>query len=523
MTRPGWAGRRRGGGGVRPEPLRGLSAVRHRWHHASLRARLILIGSAGLAVGLGLGGLVLVQTLSFSLQRNLDMSARGTASDVAALVRAGRLSDPIPIGGASSLVQVVDGRGRVVAGSAGADRLVPLLEPTVLASARAGRPQTIGGERVGSTGPLRVVAQPVDRPTGGSVLVAVSARGMSESVAVFKTTLLVAFPILVGLLAAVAWRVVGWTLRPVEALRRGAAEITGASSARRLPVPAGDDEVHRLAVTLNDMLGRLEAARLRQRAFVADAAHELRSPLASMRTQLEVANRLGAGTDWTETANDLLTDLDRLGRLTNDLLLLARADEGALPPPTARVDVAALAAEVVGRYSDARVPVGVVAAQPGWVTGTPDALRQLLGNLLDNAVRHATTGVRVSVEAPDGAVLLTVADDGPGIPEPDRERVFDRFTRLDGARARDDGGSGLGLAIVRELVRLHGGTVTLGDAGPGVRAQVRLPRDGAGGAGESAGSGEGRGRRAHDTFGRRSGEADPRVTAVPDPADPPSP
>ncbi|SDT15726.1 sensor histidine kinase [Actinopolymorpha singaporensis] len=453
---------------------RGLT---RRWHRLTLRGRLILIGSVGVAAGLALGGLILVRTLEFTLQRNLDEGAVGTARDVAGLVHAGRLSDPIPVGGGVSFVQVVDGRGRVTAASAGADRLVPMLGPGNLTSVRSGARLTVDGEQLGITGAVRVVGEPL--PGGRTVLVAVSERGTAESIGVVKGTLLVAFPILVGLLAAVAWRVVGWTLAPVETLRRGAAEITGTSSARRLPVPAGNDEVHRLAVTLNDMLERLESTRRRQRAFVADAAHELRSPLASMRTQLEVAVRLdtpapGAGSQ-PELLTDLLTDLNRLADLTNDLLLLARADEGALPPPAERVDVAALAKELAGRYAGARVPVQVEAPEARWVRGTPGALRQLIANLADNAVRHATTQVRVAVEDPGEGVLITVTDDGPGIAPADRERVFGRFTRLDDARARDDGGSGLGLAIVRELARLHGGTVTLADAGPGVRAEVRLP------------------------------------------------
>nr|WP_238344977.1 HAMP domain-containing sensor histidine kinase [Actinopolymorpha cephalotaxi] len=442
-----------------------------------------MIGSVGVAAGLALGGLILVRTLEFTLQRSLDEGAVGTARDVAALAHAGRLSDPIPVGGGVSFVQVVDGQGRVTAASAGADRLVPALRPGDLTAARGGARLTVDGEQLGITGAVRVVGEPL--PGGRTVLVAVSERGMAESISVVKGTLLVAFPILVGLLAAVAWRVVGWTLAPVEALRRGAAEITGASSARRLPVPPGNDEVHRLAVTLNDMLARLESTRGRQRAFVADAAHELRSPLASMRTQLEVAVRLDAAATATDTApgsgppaellTDLLTDVNRLADLTNDLLLLARADEGALHRGTDQVDVAALAKEVAGRYAGARVPVRVDAPEARWVCGTPGALRQLIGNLADNAVRHAAGEVRVAVEDSGEGVLLTVTDDGPGVAPADRERVFDRFTRLDDARARDDGGSGLGLAIVRELARLHGGTVTLADAGPGVRAEVRLP------------------------------------------------
>jgi signal transduction histidine kinase len=265
----------------------------------------------------------------------------------------------------------------------------------------------------------------------------------------------------------------------VEDLRRGAAEITGTGSvSRRLPVSAGRNEVHRLAHTLNDMLGRLEGANARQRAFVADAAHELRSPLASLRTQLEVAVHLGDRADWPATATGALVDIERLGTLVDDLLLLARMDEPGAAGRFRRgpVDLAELTTELVADYAEARVPVTVRAA-PVIVEGDAHALRRMLRNLLDNAVRHAESVVEVDVSVRAGSATMVVRDDGPGIPEPDRERVFARFTRLDDARSRDAGGSGLGLAIVRELVLAHGGTVALGDAGPGLKVTVRLPHE----------------------------------------------
>jgi signal transduction histidine kinase len=261
--------------------------------------------------------------------------------------------------------------------------------------------------------------------------------------------------------------VVGAALRPVEELRTGAETITGGGSSDRLPVPNSQDEIHRLAVTLNDMLDRLARARARQRAFVADAAHELRSPLANMRTELEVAQRIGV----PARVDDLLVDIERLTRLVDDLLLLARADDEPAPARTEPVELGALLRETAEHYGAARVPVTVAGGPPQWTSGDPQALRHVLTNLVDNAVRHATSRVTLA-GVPDG---FTVIDDGPGIAPADRERVFERFTRLDDARARDAGGAGLGLAIVQELVRRHGGTVTLADAHPGVRARVRLP------------------------------------------------
>jgi signal transduction histidine kinase len=425
-------------------------------------------------VGFAVSGVVLFALLGLALERTVDTAAGGTAADVAALAAANQLPDPVPVS-AGQIVQVVDGQGRVRYASINADRLVSLLHPDELARARAGERLYIDGARVAVDGPLRVRARAVGDDT---VVVARPVAEVYRTFGLLRTALLLVYPALVVLLAALAWRVVGAVLRPVEALRAGAESITGAAAthaADRLPVPASGDEIHRLAVTLNGMLDRLATVRARQRAFVADAAHELRSPLATMRTELEVAQRHGITVD---LAADLLADVERLSRLVDDLLLLARADDAAAPPPVepTPVDVACLLAEVAERCRNARVPVTAGSEGPLWTNGTSDALVRAVTNLVDNAVRHAASRVVLTGYAEAGDVVVEVVDDGPGIPAGERERVFDRFTRLDDARARDDGGSGLGLAIVRELVRRHGGRVALQDADPGVRAVVRLPR-----------------------------------------------
>lgn len=432
----------------------------------SLRLRLVLLGTAGLGIGLVLGVLLLAATLRIALERSVDDAARTTAQEVATLVDARRLPDPVPVGG-TTVVQVLDEQGAVLAVSAGADRLVAALQPAEIAAVQAGEVHTIAGDRFGVNGVVRVVAvSTVDRV----ILVAAPAGDIDGTVAVVRTSLLLAFAVLLIVLAALAWRIVGITLRPVEALRAGAAEITGAGSTASLPVPTSQDEIHRLAETLNDMLGRLDSARGRQRAFVADAAHELRSPLASLRTQLEVA----AAIDGTVEIADLLVEVERMTRLVDDLLLLARADETA-PRRHERVDVAQLAGDVAARTGGGRVRVlaDVVAAS---IEADPGAVLRIVSNLVDNAVRYAVDTVTVSVRCRDDHVLLTVVDDGPGIPTADRERVFERFTRLAAARDRDSGGTGLGLAIVAALVHQCGGAVTLSDAGPGLRAEVRFPR-----------------------------------------------
>ncbi len=471
------------------------------WGRRSLRARLMLIGVTGLALGFMAGGAALVGVLGLALQRAVDAEIDATARSIAAAVEADELPVPLQVP-AGDQVQVVDARGRVIAASAEADLLVPIVSAEDLDRLRAGERLTIhGGPSRIYSGPLRVAGETVEGPFGPSTVVV--ARPMTDAMrglGLLRTYLLVVFPLLLVASGLVAWRVIGATLRPVESLRRGAEEITGAgpAAAARLPVPASRDEIHRLAVTLNGMLDRLEAGRARQREFVADAAHELRSPLASMRAQLEVARRLGPNADWPAVSDDLLADTTRLSRLVDDLLLLARSGATPAPSRVELVDLQALADDVVRRGTEAAPPgpqpqVEVVDNGPVWTVGAPDELRRVIANLVENAVRYARTGVTVAVTGAGSHVLLTVTDDGPGIPPEHRERVFERFTRLDDSRTADTGGAGLGLAIVRELVRRHDGTVTLRDAGldagagletdagpsgaagPGLRVEVRLP------------------------------------------------
>jgi signal transduction histidine kinase len=313
-----------------------------------------------------------------------------------------------------------------------------------------------------------------------AVLVAQQFDDVVHSQHILKLTLLATYPLLLAVLALIAWRVVGATLRPVESLRASADRISGTQQDTRLPVPASSDEIHRLAVTLNSMLDRLAASRARQRSFVADAAHELRSPLASMQTQIDVHQRV-EGPSWQ--MQELEAEVHRMTRLVDDLLVLARLDADARPASAPDlVDAAAVVLEVTSA-PDGRVPVTTTLRTGSQllVRGTHDDLRRVLGNLVDNAVRHARSGVSV-VAYPDGRhVVVEVSDDGAGIPRADRERVFARFTRLDEGRARDAGGSGLGLSIVRELVRREGGDVELDESETGgltARLLLRRPDDG---------------------------------------------
>jgi signal transduction histidine kinase len=251
----------------------------------------------------------------------------------------------------------------------------------------------------------------------------------------------------------------------------------------RVPEPPTGDEVARLARTLNEMLDRLGEADERQRRFVADASHELRTPLANIRTAMEVANRHPGRANWPAVAADVLVQDGRMERLVSDLLVLARSDAGHVTPRRKDCDLA----DIVRAELDRTLPPGVRleagALTPSMVSGDPDQLARIVANLVDNALRHAASRVAVSLTPAGRWVELTVRDDGPGIPPADRQRVFERFVRLDQHRSRAEGrstegrgagGAGLGLAIVAELTAAHGGSVRIGGA-PGAVLTVRLP------------------------------------------------
>ena len=466
-----------------------------RWARLGLRPRLLVVSVVGVAVALFVGGLLLYAVMTAALNRAVEGEARATAREVAALVDTGRLPESVPVTGAQ-VVQVLDQRYRVVAGSPMADRLTPLVSADELQQLKGGGSITVPGRRTGLSGDLQVAAVQAGPPAGRvTVVAALPTADLETSQRLLRRLLLVFFPLFLVALAAIVWRVSGSALRPVEELREGAERIgAGAggdartSGAERLPVPPTRDEVAALATTLNGMLDRLAGAQERQRAFVADAAHELRSPLATMRTQLEVADRLGDG---GELPKELLPEVERLSALVEDLLVLARTADRTARRPVEDVDVRELLDDVARRYAAARVPVHVAArAVPGLPPGpgtrsggtaplevraSRDELFRAVANLVDNAVRHADARVQLEASRGGGTVLVVVTDDGHGIPEAERERVFDRFARLDEARDRDSGGTGLGLPITRELVRRAGGTVRLEDAAPGVRAVVSLP------------------------------------------------
>jgi signal transduction histidine kinase len=282
------------------------------------------------------------------------------------------------------------------------------------------------------------------------------------------------------LAAATVWFIAGRVLRPVEAIRSEFAELSAHHLDRRVPVPRAGSEIARLATTMNTTLDRLQTAVDRQRQFTADASHELRTPLACLRTELELASSRPDTADWPQVVDDALGDAIRLQDLTDDLLLLARLDaETSAAEAGRQVDLTDLLREETARRSppDHLTLTAHSAPGPLAVHGHRALLARVLGNLLDNAERHASSSitVRLTHDAEQHVAVVEVLDDGPGIAPDDHQRIFERFTRLDDARARDTGGAGLGLAIAHRITTTHHGTLTITPSAHGAHFTLRLP------------------------------------------------
>ena len=445
------------------------------WRRRSLRARLTSAAVLVIAVAIALSAVLLTVRLRSALVAGVEEAARDRAESVATAVAAGR---GLPAGvDDDELVQVVTPDGQVLSSSIDDPPRSSLLQVPARLTADVRTQDGVGlpGELDELDEPYRVVTLPARTPDGDVrlVQVALPLDDVQESVDELAAALVVGTPAVVGVLAVLTWLLVGRALRPVEGLRRQAAQIPGTALDRRLDVPASGDELARLAVTFNALLARVEAATARQRQFLADAAHEIRSPLASLRTQLEVA-QLHGDAEWRQELPALLEESQRLSRLVDDLLRLARLDAG-VPLAREQVDLDEIVLQAARRTRETTdVAVVTTGVSAGRIAGDLDALKRVVQNLLDNAVRHAGSTVTVSLTAREH-VTLTVTDDGPGIPEQMRDRVFERFTRLDDARSRDAGGTGLGLAIVRDIVTQHGGSVRVEDGRPGARLVVELP------------------------------------------------
>lgn len=370
------------------------------------------------------------------------------------------------------VVQVIDSGGAVVGWSENVAGLPPLANLRLNTSTRLRLPWDPGVDY------LLVATAASLRSGPGTVMVARALDDVADATRIVSNLLAVGAPLLLLVVAITAWKVVGRALSSVEAIRLEVDAISASEMHRRVPEPTTGDEIARLAVTMNRMLGRLESAQLRQRRFISDASHELRSPVASIRQHAEVALAYPDRVTVGELAETVLAEDLRVQDLVDDLLLLARADEGTLIGVQRTVDLDDLVIEEARRVAaTTRLTIDRSGISAGRVRGDPAQLRRLVRNLLDNGARHATFRVAVSVGEADGWVWLRVDDDGTGIAVEDRARVFERFVRLDDGRGRDEGGAGLGLAIVAEIASGHDGGVTVSEApGGGARFEVRLPR-----------------------------------------------
>ncbi len=443
---------------------------------STVRVRMTSGAVAVVGLALLLGSVALVVVLRDTLTENVRSAAELKAEEVAALILAGSSASAAvaaaPADPDEQFVQVLDVNGAVIGSSPNVAGLGPLALPPPDASVEI---QLLLGDHGG----FLVVAAPAAGPgVRSTVIVGRVLDDVRDFTIALTGLLLVGLPALLTIVAVTTWKIVGRALAPVEAIRAEVDEISASGLHRRVPEPAGRDEIGRLASTMNRMLGRLETAQTRQRSFVSDASHELRSPVASIRQHAEVALAHPDRTTVLELAETVLAEDVRIQRLVEDLLLLARADERTLAPGDQPVDLDDIVLDEIARLRDmTELEIDGRAISAGRVRGDPAQLRRMILNLVENAARHARSRIAFSLgERDDGFVVLRIDDDGAGIPIDDRERIFERFVRLDEARARDHGGSGLGLAIVSEVAAAHGGTVVSTDApGGGARLEVRLP------------------------------------------------
>lgn len=435
--------------------------------HVPIRVRVAGAFALTMAVVLVLaGGIIYVHTASH-LARILDLQLRVRAQDLAVLAQEpgasiGETGSVQFLEQGESYSQLIDANGRVLQASASLEGSPSLLTADELRRALAG-PIFADRESVpGLDEPSRILASPVQLGEEELVLLVGQTReDRAETLRSLRNVLLVAGPLALVLATLSGYLLAGVALRPVDSMRRRAAEISAEKPGERLPVPSTGDEIERLGTTLNEMLERLEAALQRERDFVADAGHELRTPLALLRAELELALRHGRTPEELHEALRLsIGEVDRLARLAEDLLLIARIDRGKLPLRVERFAAYDILQSVARRFEwrarEAGRAVGAVEASGVDVWGDRLRLEQALGNLVDNALRHGDGVVRLSAAAHDGLIELHVTDEGRGFPQHFLERAFERFTRSD--EARTAGGAGLGLSIVKVIAEAHGGS-----------------------------------------------------------------
>ena len=448
-----------------------------------IRLKLTLAFTGVMAVVLALTGVFLYLRLASDLDSTIDRSLRGRADDVGALVRSGSVglraggSDRLTEQG-ESFAQVLGPDGAVVDGT---PRLGarPLLDEHELGRARG---ETFLVEKPNLPGEderVRLLAKPVSAAgTRYVVVVGTSLEARGDALESLLAELLVGGPLALVLSALAGYGLAAAALRPVESMRREAEAVSAAQPGRRLSPPAADDELGRLGRTLNAMLGRLETALERERRFVSDASHELRTPLASLRAELELAQRRERTRDELEGAlRSAAEETERLSQLAEDLLVLARSQGGELPVRRERLCVDELLATVQERFRHRAAEAGraLEAESDGVGELSADRLRteQALGNLVENALRHGHGRILLLARQQDGRVELHVRDEGPGFAPEFLPHAFEPFRRADPGRTGP--GAGLGLAIVEVIARAHGGAAHVANRERGADAWLELP------------------------------------------------
>jgi len=432
----------------------------------SVRVRVTFVATLLVAVVLVVGAMVLTHAVESRLVNQRHQVATAAASFGATQAAAGVPIDAInavPFDQAAGI-----GVFNVTTGQQVGPRSSPFPAVKVLQTGDV-TPAAIAIVGGPSRQDFTLYASPVKVGQGDFLVIgAASLAEVRRSIHTLWSSLRIGIPIVVLAVALVAWFLAGRALRPVEALRREVESISATTLQRRVPEPHSHDEVARLARTMNSMLGRLQASRDHERQFLSDASHELRSPLASMRAQLDT----GA---WPSHVVGVRAEARRLSHIVDDLMDLAKAEEVAAP--TAEVDVEdVLREEVMAIRATASAEIDCPSLGAARVVGDRPALARLVRNLLDNAVRHAESRVEVGLSSDGSQVAIAVDDDGPGVAEADRQTIFERFARTDDSRSRDTGGVGLGLAVVRSTARRHGGDVRCEPSAlGGARFVVTLP------------------------------------------------
>ena len=437
----------------------------------SVRFGLTIIAAGIVAIALTVGALGLLMILRASLEQGITDTALLRASDVASLAQTGSLPASLAFPGEErSVLQVINAAGVVVASTGNVAGEPPL------APAGPNRAYTARSLPVGEQQRYRLTVTTTPGPSGPLTIIAgESLDRVDETLSLVRRALFAGLPVLIGLVAALAWFSTKRALRPVEQIRAEVAEITATDLHRRVVQPPPGNEISLLASTMNQMLERLEKSSQRQARFVADASHELRSPLTSLRAQLEIGLARPDRTDWPNRVTGALADATRLETLIHDLLLLSRLDS-AQPLRSEHCDLANIAQEAIDRCDiPGNIQSSLHTDGSSQIDGDREQLFRALSNLLDNAARHATKTISVSVRRTKERITIDVSNDGARIEAADRQTIFERFVRLDEARAADDGGSGLGLAIVREIVDAHGGTINVVDSDTGTCMRIELP------------------------------------------------